>query len=556
MALLYRPTRVATAILIASIIYLAVRHASRKEEWTLSQWPQAQGSQWQTPQWQPSIPEPETKHDPPDDFQNNVHSNVPTDFLNELETEPSNENDALGLQDLPQTIPIATSAIRPEPAFGTEQAQPLPTSTELVVDAHKLSTTDSFWPHFKAVTKIPGITMAEAKAGCTWPALNEVNFQYDAQSEWVAQDRNDIELELRRQQWHSFIDNELIPYGPHQDRFAGRGIVIVAGNQKSMNRVRVILRALTKLGSTLPIEIHYWDDEMTEELQSEISLMWPQMYFNDLSKPTNIFKTNHDGPYINYQLKTAAVINSRFAEPLLLDSDNIPIIAPETLYESSTYQEYGTLFWPDIARTRSNNPIWAITNTECRMDEYEQESGQLIVDKRKFFYHLQLAAWFNNNYADYYNEFLLGDKDTFRFAWHALKTKYGSPPKWLTSVGTLTDDFYCGHSFAQHHPDGRVAFLHGGLIKTIAKEVMQWQRESRGGIFQVYKRSEHDEHHMINVKVSIKWDDAKYLPNRPPSVDVASCTDFYDVTPQPLDEIIPGFEQLYEELGGYWMLED
>lgn len=49
-------------------------------------------------------------------------------------------------------------------------------------------------------------------------------------------------------------------------------------------------------------------------------------------------------------LKTAALINSRFAEPLLLDSDNIPIIAPESLWESDEYREYGTIFWPDIAR--------------------------------------------------------------------------------------------------------------------------------------------------------------------------------------------------------------
>ena len=103
------------------------------------------------------------------------------------------------------------------------------------------------------------------------------------------------------------------------------------------------------------------------------------------------------------------------------------------------------------------------------MDEYEQESGQLLVDKRRFFYHLQLAAWFDNEHSrnEYYRQILLGDKDLFRFAWHALQTQYGTPAKWLTSVGTFYEDgYYCGHSFAQHHPDdGRVAFMHGGLVK-------------------------------------------------------------------------------------------
>lgn len=427
---------------------------------------------------------------------------------------------------------------------------------ELVSDAHKLPTADSFLPHFKAVTKIKGMTMGKAKSGCNWPKMSEVNFQYGSGVEWVKQDRGDSELEFRRKEWHDFIDNKLIPYAPHKDKFQGRGIVIVAGNQESMKRVRVILRALTKLKSKLAIEIHYWDDEMTEDLKRSISSLWPKMYFNDLSAPSNILKTNHDGLYINYQLKTAAVMNSRFAEPLLLDSDNIPIVDPESLYESSTYKEYNTLFWPDIARTRPNNPMWAITNTECRMDEYEQESGQLIVNKHIFFYHLQLASWFNNNHSDYYNEFMLGDKDLFRFAWHALKTKYGFPPKWLTSVGTLSDGFYCGHSFAQHHPNGKVAFLHGGLIKTMTKEVMKWQRESHGGIFQVYKRSEHDEKHTMSANVSIKLDGGDYLPKKPADLAPAMCTDFFDVTPRPLDEIVPDFQTTYEDLGGYWMLED
>ncbi|KAI9660533.1 MAG: hypothetical protein M1821_009884 [Bathelium mastoideum] len=423
-------------------------------------------------------------------------------------------------------------------------------------NAHKLPTADSFLPHFKAIMRTPDMTMAEAKSGCNWPMMHEVNFQYDEHYDWVMQDRSDSEIDLRRKEWHEFVENDLLPYEKYKSRFEGRGIVIVAGNENSMKRVRVILRALHRLRCKMPIELHYWDNEMTEEWKRKITSLWPQIYFNDLSASSNILKTNHDGEFINYQLKTVAVINSRFAEPLLLDSDNIPTMDPASLYDSSTYKEYGTLFWPDIARTRPNNPMWAITNTQCRVNEYEQESGQLIVDKRRFFYHLQLAAWFNNQHADYYNQFMLGDKDLFRFAWHALKTNYGSPSKWLTSVGTLTDGYYCGHTFAQHHPDGRVAFMHGGLIKTMTKQVMQWQRESRGGIFQAYKRSDFEEQHIINVNVSIKWDLGEYLPNRPLDLASAGCTDFHDVIARPLDEILPGFEQTFEDIGGYWMLDE
>ena len=430
--------------------------------------------------------------------------------------------------------------------------------SDLVEDAHTLPAADAFLPHFKAITEIRGVTAEEAKSGCQWPAMNEVNFQFlEPSYEWVKHDASNTEIGMRRKEWHDFINHDLLAYEDYKQQFEGRGIVIVAGNERSMKRVKVILRALKKLGSTMPIELHYWGDELTDGSRTDISTMWTGLHFNDLSAPSNILKTNHDGAFINYQLKTAAVVNSRFAEPLLLDSDNIPIIDPERLYESSVYHEYGTLFWPDIARTRPNNPIWGITNTKCRTDEYEQESGQLVVDKRRFFYHLQLAAWFNNEKADYYNQYILGDKDLFRFAWHALKTKFGSPPKWLTSVGTMSDDgFYCGHSFAQYSPDGNVAFLHGGLIKTMTKAVMKWQRESRGGIFQVYKRSDYDEQHYVNVNVSIKFDQAEYLPNRPADLGAAMCTDLHQVTARPLDELVPGFEKFFEDIGGYWMLEE
>lgn len=429
---------------------------------------------------------------------------------------------------------------------------------ELVENAYRLPTADSFRTHFRAVTQLQGMSVEEAKSSCQWPEMSEVNFQFlENDHEWVKQDPSDAEVEAQRKKWHDFVDNRLVPYEDHKSRFEGRGIVIVAGNEQSLKRVKVVLRALKKLGSNLPIEIHYWADEMTEDYKEDISAMWPELAFNDLSAPSNVLKTNHDGLFINYQLKTAAVVNSRFAEPLLLDSDNIPVMDPTSLFESSVYREYGTLFWPDIARTRPNNPIWSVTNTRCRTYEYEQESGQMIVDKRRYWYHLQLAAWMNNESGEYYNRYLLGDKDTFRFAWHALRTEYGSPSKWLTSVGTIADDgFYCGHSFAQYHPDGGVAFLHGGLIKTMAKEVIKWQRDSRGGVFQVYKKSDYDEQHFINVNVSIKADPATYLPDRPENLAVALCTDFHQVTARPMDELASGFEETFREIGGYWMLDD
>lgn len=427
---------------------------------------------------------------------------------------------------------------------------------QLLTDAHQLRSADEFLPHFKAVvTQVPGLTIRDSKRTCQWPPEVKVDFQYDPATSWAAQDRPDEEIQLRRREWHKFVESGgLIPYSDVQDVFTGRGLVIVAGNGNTLKRVKVVLRSLARLKSKIAVEIHYWADEMNEEDRGGLSSIYPNIRFNDLSGQHNILKVRKDGFFgINYQLKTAALINSHFAELLLLDSDNIPVIDPELLYDSAVYREFGTIFWPDIARTRPNNPAWAIFNTPCRMDEYEQESGQLLVDKTRFWYHLQLAAWMNNDQGVYYGDFLLGDKDTFRFAWHAFKTKYGKPKHWLTSVGTLNEGTYCGHTFAQHHPDDdRVAFMHGGLLKTVDLEVLRWNRDVKGGMFRDYKRAASDQDPATNVNVAITFDGGDYIGRE---VTPAMCTDMFDVKPRGLNEILPDFEKTFRELGGYWMLD-
>ena len=430
---------------------------------------------------------------------------------------------------------------------------------ELVENAHQLPTADAFLTHFEAVLEMPYLTLAEAMSGCDWNVSEQIDFQFDAEVDWNQKPRPEEEIRDKREQWQNFVKNDMLslPYPDHEHHFNGRGIVVIAGDGTSLIRVDMLLKALARLGSQLPVEVHYYDQEMSEESMANLTSMWPEIYFSDLSAPTNIAKTAYglvEGR--NYQFKTAALVNSRFAEPIMLDADNIPVIDPASLYETPAYKEYGTLFWPDIARTRPANPIWAITNTECRMNEYEQESGQLVVDKRKFYYHLLLSHFFASD-AWYYGQILLGDKDLFRFSWHALKTKYGFPPKWVTSVGTLNDGFYCGHTFAQHHPDGRVAFMHAGLLKMMARQVMEWQRETNGGVYQVYKRSHDDERHEINVRNHMKWDNADYLPSqfKTDGVEAGWCVDFDEVTARPLEEVVPGFEKLFDEIGGYWPIQ-
>ncbi|KAK4236603.1 hypothetical protein C8A03DRAFT_35504 [Achaetomium macrosporum] len=425
--------------------------------------------------------------------------------------------------------------------------------------AHRLPTAESFrGRHFEKVVALPGLSISETRKTCNWTADAKVNFMFGADVDWNVQERPDSEIDPRRRQWQDFVRNSLA-YKDVESRFSGRGIVLLAGNGDTLMRTKVLLRALRGLNSKVPVEVHYYGDEMDEAKKQQLTEIYPNTVFNDLASTDNIMQANFSTSLVNYQLKTAAIVNSRWAEILLLDSDNIPVIDPAELWDSPTYQEYRTVFWPDMARTRPPNPAWAITNTRCRMDEFELESGQLLVDKSRFWYHVQLAAFMNNDPDRYYDGFLLGDKDTFRFAWHALKTRYGRPTRWLTSIGTVhqgNSNSYCGHSFAQHHPDdGRVAFLHGGLLKTMSPAVMRWHREVQGGVFRYYKRAPNDRDPSAVNDIGIRWIQNEQIPGLPKDNPAQWCTDMPDIEARDMDEVLPGFERVFTEIGGYWPLE-
>ncbi|QIH36739.1 hypothetical protein [Sphingobacterium sp. DR205] len=61
---------------------------------------------------------------------------------------------------------------------------------------------------------------------------------------------------------------------------------------------------------------------------------------------------------------------------------------------------------------------------------------------------------------------ILGDKDTFRFAWIALKIDFYMVEYYPDSCGIISDngDFY-GNTIVQYNSDGELFFLHKNLLK-------------------------------------------------------------------------------------------
>lgn len=254
-----------------------------------------------------------------------------------------------------------------------------------------------------------------------------------------------------RNEWISYAET----ISTYPNIYSGQGIVICAGGFIYVTCAWVNISMLRKFGCELPIELWYEGNEINESMISKF-------------KELNVVCKNCDdytqSPIKSYAMKPFAILHSSFKEVLFLDADNNSVKDPTYLFEIDEYIEGGTIFWPDVWTTPQNNPIWSITGT----DDYnskEQESGQILINKEKCWKELNLCVYFNMNYDSYY-KMLLGDKDTFKFAWLALKTKYYMIPTSVAYCGYMNfmQEFY-GMTMVQHDPHGDVLFLHRNLLK-------------------------------------------------------------------------------------------
>ena len=105
----------------------------------------------------------------------------------------------------------------------------------------------------------------------------------------------------------------------------------------------------------------------------------------------------------------------------------MPVADPTFLFDMPEYRACGAVFWPDCNRAGPDHGTWAIFGVPYR-DEWEQESGQLLIDKRRSWRALCLCDWYNRH-SDYFYRVVYGDKDTFRFAWHRAGCDFAMPPK-------------------------------------------------------------------------------------------------------------------------------
>lgn len=172
-----------------------------------------------------------------------------------------------------------------------------------------------------------------------------------------------------------------------------------------------------------------------------------------------------------FQVKAAAIINSDFQHVLFLDSDNIPTRDPSFLFNTVEYKQHGAIFWPDFWKTASENKIFKLLEIPYQ-DTWEQESGQIVIDKKRHWIPLQLA-WYMQYYHELYFKLLNGDKDTFQYAWRALDVPFYRIKTFLAMGGFLVDNRFCGHSMLQYMDgyDDAPLFVHANLMKQMPHTV-------------------------------------------------------------------------------------
>ncbi|KAJ1565544.1 hypothetical protein HK096_002192, partial [Nowakowskiella sp. JEL0078] len=305
---------------------------------------------------------------------------------------------------------------------------------------------------------------------------------------WVELNTNASKTDTLRFEWKNYMAN-LSSFESYQEEgfFKGnkRGVVFTA-HKSAISRCLKSIRFLRALGCKLPIEVWYLNTELDilsiKELESETDVK-----VRDLTDPTNPFPSPPRDPTHNrnFQVKSAAILNSDFVEILYLDSDNLPMLDPTFLFDSAPYKLTGAIMWPDFWKTHYKNPIWTVLSLDCR-DEWEVEAGQLVIDKKSNWRPMHLAHFMQSHYETYFR-LLNGDKDTFRFGFLALNETFYMVPHFLASAGLYIDDKMCGNTMVQTHPvDGTPLFAHMNLVKDLESDGMV-EAHPREFIFKRYQ---------------------------------------------------------------------
>ena len=284
------------------------------------------------------------------------------------------------------------------------------------------------------------------------------------QDESVSKQLSEINRKEYQNKWKDYLKQNTIKY--ELAKWGARSKSIVTSyNPKHFSRIKFLLNYIRNyLNCQLSIEIFYYGDEINT-LQHQVLIEFGEVYMRDISSVVNYSVGSGRG----FALKSGALLNSFAEQNLWLDSDNIPLRDPSYLFDSAEFKSTGAIFWPDYWHQSISNPVFDILNVTCYHEQYQQESGQLLVDRSIHWESLKLSYYINEN-SDLYYRFFLGDKESFHLAWKALNSPFYFIHKWLSPVGFMeSNGRFCGHAMLQYDYNHQPLFLHANLLKSFEK---------------------------------------------------------------------------------------
>ena len=104
----------------------------------------------------------------------------------------------------------------------------------------------------------------------------------------------------------------------------------------------------------------------------------------------------------------------------------------------------------------ADRETWQVFDVTYRR-EPEQESGQVLVDKRRCWRALCLCDWYNQN-SDLFYRFVYGDKDTFRLAWRRAGQSHAMPARIGHMPYTICQGDFQGRLVFQHRAGDKWSF--------------------------------------------------------------------------------------------------
>jgi ADP-heptose:LPS heptosyltransferase len=264
------------------------------------------------------------------------------------------------------------------------------------------------------------------------------------------------------------------------NRYSGQGIVVCGGGQRYLPGAWVCIKSLRRLGCSLPVELwHLGPSEIDDQMKPSLERL--NVRCVDALEVRKQFPSRR---LRGWELKPYSVLHSRFRQVLLLDADNVPVIDPGFLFETSQFRRTGAVFWPDYRRVGGDRAriIWHSCGLRLP-GEQEFETGQVLVDKQRCWRALRLTMWFNEN-SDFYYHYVHGDKETFHLAFRKLRQRFALVPHPIHSLEATI----CQHDFS-----GRRIFQHRNLdkwdpsLKNKRIEGFLFERECRKDLAELHR---------------------------------------------------------------------